>query len=93
MNNVQIVHNEMKYMFDGTLSLKAKGLMALMVAYVNKNAQKTTFRVQDIEDLYVDGASSYKTALNELIYKGYVSRMIAKDTGKKGIIWVFTLYE
>lgn len=92
MWNVKIEYNEMKYLFDSRLSLKAKGCMATMVAYVNKNNTKPLFLINEIREMNVDGKAAFGNALNELIDYGYVVRERAFN-GFKGTPWFFTLKE
>lgn len=73
MENVMIVYNKMKYLADQRLSLKAKGLMAMMIAYINKNSTKEYFSLEMIRDNCCDGVTAFNNALTELKNLGYVS--------------------
>lgn len=93
MSNVKIEYNHMKYAFDSRLSLKAKGLLVSMVAYVCKN-QPETFLLDDVMDMCCDGRVAFKNALNELETYGYVEKAMGKNGFSGGSSpWTFTLYE
>lgn len=93
MSNVSIEYNKMKYIFDSRLSLKAKGLMAMMVSYIYEN-QPSVFHLDDVMDLCCDGRVAFKNALTELEQYGY----LVKSLGKAGFVkgsspWTFILRE
>lgn len=92
MINVRIEYNEMRYLFDPLISLKAKGIMALMVAYVNSNSSKKVFLLSDIRNMCIDGESAFNNALRELIDHKYVIRS-RTGNGFQGSPWVFVLNE
>lgn len=92
MINVRIEYNKMAYLFDKELSLKAKGVMALMIAYINKNNLETTFRLEDVKPYCIDGQTAFKNAVNELKARGYFEQAMV---GNKytGAMWEFILKE
>lgn len=92
MDNVRIEYNEMKYLRDGTLSLKAKGLMAMMIAYINKNSAKEYFSLEMIRDNCCDGITAFNNAMTELKRKGYVKIVPCyRRFGES--VWTFVLKE
>lgn len=95
MHNVKIEYNSMAYLFDDTLSLKAKGLLALIVAYVNKNPKnESLFRLTDIRGYGVEGSSAFHNAITELEQHGYISKTLsAERTSDIRAIWYFTIKE
>lgn len=95
MNNVKIEYNEMRYIMDERLSLKAKGVMALMVAYINKNNALPTFSLEQVRPLCCDGVVAFNNAVKELETFGYFSKMIGKNGfgGVGGSPWSYTLLE
>ena len=93
MINVSVVYNKSKYLFDATLSIKAKGFMALCIAYINKSGAYDTFRLQDLAQFEKESPTAINAAINELIEHGYVQRSLEYTPGKKGVSWVFTFFE
>lgn len=92
MENVRIRYDGMKYLSDPTLSLKAKGLMAMMIAYINKNSTKDYFSLEMIRDNCCDGVTAFNNALTELKEHCYVS---VSPTNRRfgGSAWFFDLRE
>lgn len=92
MINVKIEYNKCAYLFDQGLSLKAKGVMALMCAYINKNSHKATFRLEDVRELSADGRTAFSNAIGELKFKGYFRQDMV---GNKytGAMWEYILKE
>lgn len=93
MNNVKIEYNKMRYLFDKDLSLKAKGFMALCIAYINSAQGVTTFRLKDLEEFCKESRTATYSTINELSEKGYIVRTKAIYPSKQGISWEFTFLE
>ena len=93
MNNVKIEYNQMKYLFDSLLSLKAKGVMAMMVAYINKNNSELTFSLSDVMPLCCDGKSAFSNAISELETLGYLERGRCRNFAGGTSPWEYTLKE
>lgn len=91
MINVKIEYNGMEYLFDSKISIKAKGVMAMMVAYANKNSKKV-FVLDDVREFCCDGKTAFSNAVKELIDHGYVS-MTKTGNGFAGSPWEFILKE
>jgi len=94
MDNVKIVYNKMSYLYDDRLTLKAKGFMSLCIAYINsQNSKVKTFRLQDLAPYYRESATAVKSAMAELVDRGYVERSMDRLSNKRGVSWEFTFYE
>ena len=91
MSNVSIEFNKMAYLFDPHLTMKAKGMMAMMVAYINKN-QPEIFRLEDITETCCNGKFARQQAIKELEEAGYFIRRKG-GYGFGGSPWVYTLKE
>lgn len=75
--NYTIERNTDLYMFDSRLSLKAKGVMALMSAYLTYN-EPPIFSLSDISKYYCDGITAFNNAIKELEQCGYFERTLGK---------------
>lgn len=95
MNNVKIEYNEMRYLMDKKLSLKAKGVMALMIAYINKNNRQPTFSLEQVRPFCCDGVVAFNNAVKELEHLGYFEKTIGKNGfgGTGGSPWSYILRE
>ena len=67
--------NQAIYMIDERLSLKAKGLMALLLAFPDDN----DFRLEDISYISKDGIKTIRSALKELEDHRYLVRYQGRD--------------
>lgn len=93
MNNVIIQYNQMEYLFDQRLSLKAKGVMAIMVAHVNKNqAKNINFKLDDIRQFTADGVSAFNNAVSQLKQYGYLRQEMVGN-GHTEAVWEYILKE
>jgi len=93
MNNVTIIYNQMGYLFDSRLSLKAKGVMAIMVAYINKNqSSNTNFKLDDIRQFSADGVSAFNNAVAQLKQFGYLRQEMVGN-GHTDSVWEYVLKE
>lgn len=92
MINVKIEYNEMEYIFDSKISIKAKGVMAMLVAYVNKNSNKKVLILDEVREFCCDGKTAFSNAVQELINYGYVV-MTRTGNGFAGSPWEFVLKE
>lgn len=93
MNNVKIEYNGMKYLMDERLSLKAKGVMALMVAYINKNNTHPTFALSQVMPFCSDGITAFTNSVHELEKLGYFEKHLDSYGGAGGSPWSYTLHE
>ena len=91
MKNVKIEYNEMKYLFDPNLGLKAKGIMALCIAYINSHGASETFKLGEVMEMCADGISAFQAALRELEMHGYVEKYMGR--GERKTTWYFTFRE
>ena len=80
---------ERKYHFKNRdLSLKAKGLLSLMLSL----SEDWNYNMQGLASLSRDGIDSVRSAIKELEYYGYVGRNMIRNeyglfTDKEYIIW------
>ena len=76
-----------EYLWDDRLSLKAQGLLTIMLFLPDH----FNYSIQDFKELTRDGTDSIKTALKELENYKYLKRTPIRE---KGIIrdWQYTLY-
>lgn len=63
---------------DDTLSWKAKGLLAYLLHLPND----WQIYLEDLKNRSTDGKESTRTAINELIEKGYIKRTRIHENGK-----------
>ncbi len=66
MNNIEDL--VLEFIFDSNLSLKAKGLLTMLVLYPNKEQIKK----ENLLFFNLDGKKSLNTAIRELKDKGYL---------------------
>lgn len=93
MINVKIEYNEMEYIFDSKISIKAKGVMAMLVAYVNRNnSNRKVLILDEVREFCCDGKTAFSNAVKKLIDHGYVS-MTKTGNGFAGSPWEFILKE
>lgn len=77
------------YVFkDKTLSLKAKGLLCLMLSLPDE----WDYSVKGLASLNNDGETSVRTAIKELENRNYVKRCPIRENGKI-IDWEYDIYE
>lgn len=74
---------------DNQLSLKAKGLLSIMLGLPDD----WDYSASGLETLSNDGETSTRTALQELENNGYLTRERIKDDKGKIIDWEYTVYE
>lgn len=92
MKNVEIIYNGMSYLKDENLSLKAKGLLAMSIAYINSHqGADEVFKLSDIMGNCADGITAFQSALRELDALGYMRKRM--DRHGRGTTWVFTIRE
>lgn len=79
-----------RHLKDTELSLKAKGLMTVMLALPNESWDLT---IEGLATVCKDGRSAIASALKELERCGYFSKRKARDDKGKIVGWVHTLTE
>lgn len=68
----------LQYLGDERLSLKAKGLYAMLLSLQNKS----TFSIASVSEMTKDGATAIKSAIKELEENRYLIRRSIKENGK-----------
>lgn len=64
-----------QHLFDERLSLKAKGLLTMMLS----QPPDWDYTIQGLTEQLPDGRDAVRAAMNELIASGYVQRIRMKD--------------
>ncbi|NFM30640.1 DnaD domain protein [Clostridium botulinum] len=78
------------FVYDGRLSLKAKGLMS----YFLSRPDNWEFYSSEIEKNCKDGEKAIRTAIKELETNGYIERLLKRDSNGKLIGgYDYTIYE
>ena len=69
---------QLDYLHDIKLSLKAKGLLSIMLSIPDDSH----YTVKQLTDITSDGETSIRTALKELITSGYIEIQCKRNNGK-----------
>lgn len=91
MRNYDLIYNKGEYLMDSRLSLKAKGIMALIIGYINKE-QPRILKVSDLREFCCDGVVSFNNAIKELETLGYINKRICRN-GFDESPWFYNLKE
>lgn len=83
------VQLDKEYIGNGTLSLKATGLLT----YILSRPDGWKIRMKDIQKRFNDGETSVRSAMNELLKNGYVHRYQERAEKGKFSEWIYDVYE
>lgn len=86
-NNFTLLNNNV--LRDSRLSLKAKGLLALMLSFPDD----WQFREGHLQSLSTDGRDSYRTGIKELMAAGYIQREQTRDAQGRLASTKLTVYD
>lgn len=83
------VQLDKQYIGNGTLSLKATGLLT----YILSRPDGWQIRMKDIQNKFNDGETSVRSAMKELISTGYVNRYRERTENGTFGDWIYDVYE
>jgi hypothetical protein len=65
------------YLWDGELSLKAKGLLTMMI----HSTEDGSVELRSLEGYYPEGAFAFTHAVNELVNRKYITKLPLQREG------------